>query len=166
MCVSGLWVSGLNNLIWVSLNVLLFLPNTLLNRTNEFLRILIVLMMNIHCSFVCFYLLMSLMWWCVQAALLAPMEDESVAVPDDRKATLDFPPPAGREILLRTRVPRPAPYSRTLPQRLFCVLMREEFRLAGAFSSDTSFFWTHVMIICHYWRLLMTPISWVGQVLK
>ncbi|XP_056611147.1 rab3 GTPase-activating protein catalytic subunit isoform X2 [Triplophysa dalaica] len=75
-----------------------------------------------------------------EAALLAPMEDESVAVPDDRKATLDFPPPAGREILLRTRVPRPAPYSKTLPQRLFCVLMREEFRLAGAFSSDTSFF--------------------------
>uniref|UniRef100_A0A671VNB0 Rab3 GTPase-activating protein catalytic subunit n=1 Tax=Sparus aurata TaxID=8175 RepID=A0A671VNB0_SPAAU len=54
--------------------------------------------------------------------------------------TPDFPPPAGREILLRTCVPRPAPYSKALPQRLFCVLMREEFRLAGAFSSDTSFF--------------------------
>uniref|UniRef100_A0A667YYH4 Rab3 GTPase-activating protein catalytic subunit n=1 Tax=Myripristis murdjan TaxID=586833 RepID=A0A667YYH4_9TELE len=52
----------------------------------------------------------------------------------------DFPPPAGREILLRTCVPRPAPYSKALPQRLFCVLMRDEFRLAGAFSSDTSFF--------------------------
>ncbi|KAG7239757.1 hypothetical protein INR49_028399 [Caranx melampygus] len=52
----------------------------------------------------------------------------------------DFPAPAGREILLRTCVPRPAPYSKALPQRLFCVLMREEFRLAGPFSSDTSFF--------------------------
>uniref|UniRef100_A0AAX7TB90 Rab3 GTPase-activating protein catalytic subunit n=1 Tax=Astatotilapia calliptera TaxID=8154 RepID=A0AAX7TB90_ASTCA len=52
----------------------------------------------------------------------------------------DFPPPAGREILLRTCVPRPAAYSKALPQRLFCVLMREEFRLAGAFSTDTSFF--------------------------
>lgn len=52
----------------------------------------------------------------------------------------DFPPPAGREILLRTCVPRPAPYSKTMPQRLFCVLMRDEFRLAGAFSADTSFF--------------------------
>uniref|UniRef100_A0A3P9D593 Rab3 GTPase-activating protein catalytic subunit n=1 Tax=Maylandia zebra TaxID=106582 RepID=A0A3P9D593_9CICH len=52
----------------------------------------------------------------------------------------DFPPPAGREILLRTCVPRPAAYSKALPQRLFCVLMREEFRLTGAFSTDTSFF--------------------------
>uniref|UniRef100_A0AAY4B730 Rab3 GTPase-activating protein catalytic subunit n=1 Tax=Denticeps clupeoides TaxID=299321 RepID=A0AAY4B730_9TELE len=80
-----------------------------------------------------------------RAALLAPMEDE-VGRTDDRKATAggavgaDFPPPAGREILLRTCVPRPAPYSKPLPQRLFCVLMKEDFRLAGAFSSDTSFF--------------------------
>ncbi|XP_036937160.1 rab3 GTPase-activating protein catalytic subunit isoform X2 [Acanthopagrus latus] len=75
-----------------------------------------------------------------KAALL---EEDTVR---DRKPTggsnktSDFPPPAGREILLRTCVPRPAPYSKALPQRLFCVLMREEFRLAGAFSSDTSFF--------------------------
>ncbi|RVE65493.1 hypothetical protein OJAV_G00117040 [Oryzias javanicus] len=69
-----------------------------------------------------------------QAALLPSSEDD---MGGDRK---DFPSPAGREILLRTCVPRPAPYSRTLPQRLFCVPMREEFRLAGAFSSDTSFF--------------------------
>nr|XP_061799403.1 rab3 GTPase-activating protein catalytic subunit-like [Nerophis lumbriciformis] len=54
--------------------------------------------------------------------------------------TPDFPLPAGREILLRTCVPRPAPYSKALPQRLFCVLTRDEFRLVGAFSSDTSFF--------------------------
>uniref|UniRef100_A0A3P9L0P4 Rab3 GTPase-activating protein catalytic subunit n=1 Tax=Oryzias latipes TaxID=8090 RepID=A0A3P9L0P4_ORYLA len=70
-----------------------------------------------------------------QQAALLPLPDEDVG--GDKK---DFPPPAGREILLRTCVPRPAPYSRSLPQRLFCVLMREEFRLAGAFSSDTSFF--------------------------
>ncbi|XP_024140903.1 rab3 GTPase-activating protein catalytic subunit [Oryzias melastigma] len=69
-----------------------------------------------------------------QAALLPSSEDD---MGGDKK---DFPSPAGREILLRTCVPRPAPYSRALPQRLFCVLMREEFRLAGAFSSDTSFF--------------------------
>ncbi|XP_056322006.1 rab3 GTPase-activating protein catalytic subunit [Danio aesculapii] len=77
-----------------------------------------------------------------RAALLAPMEEETPRSggSDDRKAFPDFPPPAGREILLRTCVPRPAPYSKALPQRLFCVLMREEFRLAGAFSSDTSFF--------------------------
>lgn len=77
-----------------------------------------------------------------RAALLAPMEEETgrLGGTDDKKAVPDFPPPAGREILLRTCVPRPAPYSKALPQRLFCVLMRDEFRLAGAFSSDTSFF--------------------------
>ncbi|XP_042620408.1 rab3 GTPase-activating protein catalytic subunit-like [Cyprinus carpio] len=77
-----------------------------------------------------------------EAALLAPMEDEAgrSGGTDDRKAVPDFPPPAGREVLLRTCVPRPAPYSKALPQRLFCVLTRDEFRLAGAFSSDTCFF--------------------------
>ncbi|XP_074476553.1 rab3 GTPase-activating protein catalytic subunit isoform X2 [Sebastes fasciatus] len=78
-----------------------------------------------------------------RAALLAPLDEDFGR---ERKPTggsnkvPDFPSPAGREILLRTCVPRPAPYSKALPQRLFCVLMREEFRLAGAFSSDTSFF--------------------------
>ncbi|CAL8342432.1 unnamed protein product [Boreogadus saida] len=84
-----------------------------------------------------------------RAALLAPMDDDLVRPgggADDRKPmggglnVPDFPPPAGREILLRTCVPRPAPYSKALPQRLFCVLLREDFRLAGALSSDTSFF--------------------------
>ncbi|KAF4086748.1 hypothetical protein AMELA_G00087890 [Ameiurus melas] len=81
-----------------------------------------------------------------RAALLAPLDEEAgrAGGADDRKpaggGVPDFPPPAGREILLRTCVPRPAPYSKALPQRLFCVLLREDFRLAGAFSSDTSFF--------------------------
>ncbi|XP_034564013.1 rab3 GTPase-activating protein catalytic subunit [Notolabrus celidotus] len=78
-----------------------------------------------------------------RAALLSALEDDFSS--DKRPAggsnkVPDFPPPAGREILLRTCVPRPAPYSKALPQRLFCVMMKEEFRLAGAFSSDTSFF--------------------------
>ncbi|XP_039990752.1 rab3 GTPase-activating protein catalytic subunit isoform X2 [Xiphias gladius] len=78
-----------------------------------------------------------------RAALLSPLDED---LGHERKSTggsnkvPDFPSPAGREILLRTCVPRPAPYSKALPQRLFCVLMREEFRLAGAFSLDTSFF--------------------------
>ncbi|XP_076731451.1 rab3 GTPase-activating protein catalytic subunit-like, partial [Maylandia zebra] len=78
-----------------------------------------------------------------RAALLAPVDKD---LGSDKKQTggssrvPDFPPPAGREILLRTCVPRPAAYSKALPQRLFCVLMREEFRLTGAFSTDTSFF--------------------------
>lgn len=53
----------------------------------------------------------------------------------------DFPPPAGREVILRTTVPRPAPYSKPLPQRMYSVLTKDDFRLAGAFSSDTTFFW-------------------------
>ncbi|XP_012682028.1 rab3 GTPase-activating protein catalytic subunit isoform X2 [Clupea harengus] len=82
-----------------------------------------------------------------RAALLAPLEEDGgrQVGAEDRKppsagGVPDFPPPAGREVILRTCVPRPAPYSKALPQRMFCVLMREEFRLAGAFSSDTSFF--------------------------
>ncbi|XP_046902432.1 rab3 GTPase-activating protein catalytic subunit isoform X1 [Hypomesus transpacificus] len=82
-----------------------------------------------------------------RAALLAPMDEDGgrAGGSEDRRlaggaVVPDFPSPAGREILLRTCVPRPAPYSKALPQRLFCVLMREDFRLAGAFSSDTSFF--------------------------
>lgn len=80
---------------------------------------------------------------CSQAAVLAPQEED---LSPDRKfsggstTVPDFPSAAGREILLRTCVPRPAPYSKALPQRLFCVMMKDEFRLAGAFSSDTSFF--------------------------
>uniref|UniRef100_A0A8C0UM28 Rab3 GTPase-activating protein catalytic subunit n=1 Tax=Cyanistes caeruleus TaxID=156563 RepID=A0A8C0UM28_CYACU len=52
----------------------------------------------------------------------------------------EFPPPTGREVILRTSVPRPAPYSKALPQRMYSVLTREDFRLAGAFSADTTFF--------------------------
>ncbi|XP_061299623.1 rab3 GTPase-activating protein catalytic subunit isoform X1 [Pezoporus flaviventris] len=52
----------------------------------------------------------------------------------------DFPPPTGREVILRTTVPRPAPYSKPLPQRMYSVLTKEDFRLAGAFSADTTFF--------------------------
>ncbi|MGH0148992.1 UNVERIFIED_CONTAM: hypothetical protein FKN15_021176 [Acipenser sinensis] len=82
----------------------------------------------------------------LKAALMTLMDEESVksGSQEERRqnpgAVSDFPPPAGREIILRTVVPRPAPYSKPLPQRMFCVLMKEDFRLAGAFSSDTSFF--------------------------
>ncbi|XP_041120289.1 rab3 GTPase-activating protein catalytic subunit-like [Polyodon spathula] len=81
-----------------------------------------------------------------RAALMTFMDEESVksGSQEERKQNLgavsDFPPPAGREIILRTVVPRPAPYSKPLPQRMYCVLIKEDFRLAGAFSSDTSFF--------------------------
>uniref|UniRef100_A0A672HTU9 Rab3 GTPase-activating protein catalytic subunit n=1 Tax=Salarias fasciatus TaxID=181472 RepID=A0A672HTU9_SALFA len=69
-----------------------------------------------------------------RAALLAPADEDLDSEKNQaggRNKVPDFPPPAGREILLRTCVPRPAPYSKALPQRLFCVLMKDEFRLAG-----------------------------------
>ncbi|XP_078408596.1 rab3 GTPase-activating protein catalytic subunit isoform X8 [Cetorhinus maximus] len=81
-----------------------------------------------------------------EATTLTPIEDESgkPGSSDEHRsssgALSEFPPPTGREIILRTTVPRPAPYSKSLPQRMYCVMLKDEFRLAGAFSSDTSFF--------------------------
>lgn len=79
-----------------------------------------------------------------RAAAMAPPEEEPkrMGSAEERRqnSVSDFPPPAGRELILRTTVPRPAPYSRALPQRMYSVLTKEDFRLAGAFSSDTSFF--------------------------
>ncbi|XP_006880869.1 PREDICTED: rab3 GTPase-activating protein catalytic subunit [Elephantulus edwardii] len=75
---------------------------------------------------------------------MAPPEEElkRMGCPEERRqnSSSDFPPPAGREFILRTTVPRPAPYSKALPQRMYSVLTKDDFRLAGAFSSDTSFF--------------------------
>ncbi|XP_068102031.1 rab3 GTPase-activating protein catalytic subunit [Hyperolius riggenbachi] len=79
-----------------------------------------------------------------RAATLGPVEEDPKrpGSSEDRKSMsgTDFPPPAGREVILRTTVPRPAPYSKALPQRMYSVLTKDDFRLAGAFSSDTSFF--------------------------
>ncbi|XP_067019940.1 rab3 GTPase-activating protein catalytic subunit-like isoform X1 [Acropora muricata] len=51
----------------------------------------------------------------------------------------DFPSPTGREYILRTTIPRPRPSSRPCPQRMYCVLTNDEFRLAGAFTDDVIF---------------------------
>lgn len=51
-----------------------------------------------------------------------------------------FPTPIGKEYILRTTAPKPSSQSRTLPHRMYAVLVNGEFRLAGAFSSDTVFF--------------------------
>ncbi|XP_051841746.1 rab3 GTPase-activating protein catalytic subunit isoform X2 [Antechinus flavipes] len=79
-----------------------------------------------------------------RAASMAPVEDElkRTSSSEERRQNSgsDFPAPAGRELILRTTVPRPAPYSKALPQRMYSVLTKEDFRLAGAFSADTSFF--------------------------
>lgn len=51
-----------------------------------------------------------------------------------------FPTPAAREYILRTVASRPAPYSKQFPQRMYCTLVDgAEYRLAGAFTSDTTF---------------------------
>ena len=77
------------------------------------------------------------------AAMALPEEEpKRSGYPEERRqnSVSDFPPPVGRELILRASVPRPAPYSKALPQRMYSVLTKEDFRLAGAFSSDTSFF--------------------------
>lgn len=53
---------------------------------------------------------------------------------------LAFKTPLNREYILRASAPRPAPYSRQSPQRMYCSLTNNEFRLAGAFTEDTLFY--------------------------
>eukprot|EP00731_Ephydatia_muelleri_P020222 Em0012g1047a len=47
-----------------------------------------------------------------------------------------FPPETGREFILRSVLPSPGVTSCPCPQRMFCVLTKDQFRLAGAFSND------------------------------
>ena len=51
----------------------------------------------------------------------------------------NFPQPSTREFIMRTMAACPAPTSYVTPQRLTAVLKKKEFRLAGAFSHDTTF---------------------------
>ena len=84
-----------------------------------------------------------------QKAALMILEDEENSeeqadkpqVPQTRSAsrTHDFPNASAREYILRAMIPRPAPYSRVLPQRMYCVLVEGDYRLAGAFCTDTTF---------------------------
>lgn len=65
------------------------------------------------------------------------IEDEH---PNFNNILLPFDKPFKREYILRSSVPRPAPYSRQSPQRMYCLINNLEFRLAGAFTEDTMFF--------------------------
>jgi len=75
------------------------------------------------------------------------LDDDNDGQAADREAPSDsgdsyFPTPSAREYILRTTVPCPAPYSQRLPQRMYCTLLDQpntEYRLAGAFSIDTTF---------------------------
>ncbi|XP_035231444.1 rab3 GTPase-activating protein catalytic subunit-like isoform X2 [Stegodyphus dumicola] len=57
---------------------------------------------------------------------------------DNHSTVSEFPAPSGKEFILRTSMCRP-PGCTVTPQRMYCVITREEFRLAGAFSEDTTF---------------------------
>ena len=53
--------------------------------------------------------------------------------------TNPFPKPFSRAFILKVNVGRPYTYSSTSPQRLFCRLTQNEFRVAGAFTLDQQF---------------------------
>ena len=77
----------------------------------------------------------------LQSAYMLP-DDENMDMRDNRRPSIivrDFPDAAGKEYILRTTVSRPAPWSRPTPQRMFCTVVQDDFRLAGAFSTDTTF---------------------------
>eukprot|EP00111_Clytia_hemisphaerica_P009870 TCONS_00028921-protein len=59
--------------------------------------------------------------------------------PPNSNQITGLPKPIGREYILRTSVARPSKFSRASPQRLFVVIMPEEFRMAGSFTQDTTF---------------------------
>lgn len=68
-------------------------------------------------------------------------EDEDDEETEDmNNVLLPLEKPFQREYILRSSVPRPAPYSRPSPQRMYCRINNIEFRLAGAFTEDTMFF--------------------------
>ena len=66
--------------------------------------------------------------------------DEEEEKKNDSDKLLPLEKPFRREYILRSSVPRPAPYSRQSPQRLYCLMSNIEFRMAGAFTEDTMFF--------------------------
>lgn len=48
--------------------------------------------------------------------------------------------PFAKEFILRTKAPRPAAYSKHLPQRMYCCISANEFRVAGSFCEDALYF--------------------------
>ena len=69
------------------------------------------------------------------------MLGEEETLSDNKNCAIsDFPQPSAREYILRTVAPRPAPYSKSLPQKMYCsILSGHIFKLAGAFTSDSLF---------------------------
>ncbi len=54
---------------------------------------------------------------------------------DSTEVKTPFLTPAGKEYILRASIARPSQSrSRPSPQRMYCMLAQDEFRLCGAFS--------------------------------
>lgn len=51
-----------------------------------------------------------------------------------------FPPADVKEVVMRVVSPRPGPASRPCPQRMYAMHRKDEFRLAGCFTRDVTFF--------------------------
>ena len=60
-------------------------------------------------------------------------------VEEELKFVNIFPVAESREFVLRTCVGRPYPYSQPAPQRMYCSVKDNEFRVASAFSIDKQF---------------------------
>ena len=64
---------------------------------------------------------------------------ENMPFDQDTSYSNMFPPPESKEFVLRTCVGRPYPYSQSAPQRMYCSVTENEFRVASAFTIDKQF---------------------------
>lgn len=78
-----------------------------------------------------------------EAQMTAQMlSDASTGAPGRSESgkTFSFPAADTKEVVMRVCAPRPSAASRTCPQRMYALHRRDEFRLAGCFSRDATFF--------------------------
>ncbi len=59
---------------------------------------------------------------------------------EEKLSVSKLPNPIAKEFIFRVSLPRPNSYSREVPQRMYCALSAGEFRIAGAFSEDITYF--------------------------
>ena len=64
---------------------------------------------------------------------------ENMSMEEEESNVNIFPQAESREFVLRTSVGRPYPYSQSAPQRMYCSVRENEFRVAGAFTIDKKF---------------------------
>jgi len=58
---------------------------------------------------------------------------------DDYPRPGGMPPPSCKQFVMRTLAPRPFPYSRPMPQRIYIKLANGEFKVAGALTIDRQY---------------------------